>query len=242
MPNPPILAAGLDPLEATITPTAGLREPAPMAGPDPLQPAIALLEFDSIAVGIEAGDAMAKRAPIDVLRSGTIHPGRYLVLVGGSVGDVEEAFAAGREVGGPCLLDTVFLPNVHAQVVAALRGVRQAGAGEALGIIETETVASVICAADAGVKGANVQLLDLRLGDGLGGKGYLLFDGPVSEVEAAVAIACEHVTDLAGGAAGVARAGLRAPVWRVISQLHREMRHELETDPRFRTRVAAVEP
>ena len=200
---------------------------------DPLQPAIALLEFDSIAVGIEAGDAMAKRAPIDVLRSGTIHPGRYLVLVGGAVGDVEEAFAAGREVGGPCLLDTVLLPNVHDQVVAALRGQRLAGTGEALGIIETETVASVICAADAGVKGARVQLLDLRLGDGIGGKGYLLFDGVVSEVEAAVAIACERVTDVAAGALP----GTRTPIWRVISQLHGEMRHELEADPRFRSRV-----
>ena len=203
------------------------------ATPDPLQPAIALLEFDSIAVGIEAGDAMAKRAPIDVLRSGTIHPGKYLVLVGGTVGDVEEAFLAGREVGGPCLLDTVFLPNVHAQVVAALRGERLAGTGEALGIIETETVASVICAADAGVKGAKVRLLDLRLGDGIGGKGYVLFDGVVSEVEAAVAIACERVTDVAAGAL----AGTRAPIWRVIPQLHGEMRHELEADPRFRARV-----
>ncbi len=200
---------------------------------DPLQPAIALLEFDSIAVGIEAGDAMAKRAPIDVLRSGTIHPGRYLVLVGGAVGDVEEAFAAGREAGGPCLLDTVFLPNVHDQVVAALRGERLAGTGEALGIIETATVASVICAADAGVKGARVRLLDLRLGDGIGGKGYLLFDGAVSEVEAAVAIACERVTDVAAGALP----GTRAPIWRVIAQLHGEMRQELEADPRFRARV-----
>lgn len=218
-------------------PTRRAPDRLPPTQAHPLQPAIALLEFDSIAVGIEAGDAMAKRSPIDVLRSGTIHPGRYLVLVGGAVGDVEEAFAAGREIGGPCLLDTVFLPNVHAQVVAALRGARRAGAGEALGIIETETVASVIGAADAGVKGAKVQILDLRLGDGLGGKGYLLFDGPVSEVEAAVAIACERVTDVGAGA----MPGTRAPISRVIAQLHREMRHELEADPRFRARIAGPE-
>ncbi len=209
------------------------RDPNDLPARDPLQPAIALLEFDSIAVGIEAGDAMAKRAPIDVLRTGTIHPGRYLVLVGGAVGDVEEAFAAGRDAGGPCLLDTVFLPNVHDQVVAALRGERLVGTGEALGIIETETVASVICAADAGVKGARVRLLDMRLGDGIGGKGYLLFDGAVSEVEAAVAIACERVTDVAAGALP----GTRMPTWRVIAQLHGEMRQELEADPRFRARV-----
>lgn len=223
------------PRRATAPPAPAADPHAPAA--DRLQPAIALLEFDSIAVGIEAGDAMAKRSPIDVLRSGTIHPGKYLVLVGGTVGDVEEAFAAGREIGGPCLVDTVFLPNVHPQVVAALRGVRRAGAGEALGVIETETVASTIHAADAGVKGAKVQILDLRLGDGIGGKGYLLFDGPVSEVEAAVAIACERVTDVAAGA----QPGARAPIWRVIAQLHREMRHELETDPRFRSRITDAE-
>jgi len=223
-------------MASPLTPSTPPAQP-PTAVPDPLQPALALLEFDSIAVGIEAGDAMAKRAPIDVLRSGTIHPGRYLVLVGGTVGDVQEAFAAGREIGGPCLVDTVFLPNVHDQVVAALRGERRRGGGQALGIIETETVASVICAADAGVKGANVRLLYLRLGDGLGGKGYLLFDGLVSEVEAAVAIACERVTDVGAGALP----GTRAPVWRVISQLHREMRHELEADPHFRARITAAE-
>jgi guanylate kinase len=66
-----------------------------------IEPALALLELDSIAVGIEAGDAMAKRAPIDVIRAGTVHPGKYLVLVGGAVADVEEALAAGR----PALLE-----------------------------------------------------------------------------------------------------------------------------------------
>ncbi len=40
-------------------------------------------------------------------------------------------------------------------------------------------MAATIQAADAGVKGASVELLELRLGDGLGGKGYLLFDGTV---------------------------------------------------------------
>ena len=42
---------------------------------------------------------MAKRAPIDVIRAGTVHPGKYLILVGGAVADVEEALEAGREVG-----------------------------------------------------------------------------------------------------------------------------------------------
>lgn len=207
-----------------------------MPSPDPLQPALALLELASIAVGIEAGDAMVKRAPVDVVHAGTIHPGKYLVLVAGAVADVEEALAAGVEVGQGCLVDAILLPNVHDQVVAALRGTRRAGAGDALGVVETATVAATIEAADAGVKGASVELLELRLGDGLGGKGYLLFDGSVSDVEAAVAIAVERIR---GGGAGSVP-GARSPIWRVIPQLHREMRAELEAGPRFGARIGTA--
>lgn len=202
-----------------------------------LQPALALVELASIAVGIEAGDAMVKRAPVDVVHAGTIQPGRYLVLVAGAVADVEEAFAAGCEVGAACLVDTVLLPNVHDQVVAALRGRRRAGTGEALGVVETATVAGAIEAADAGVKGAAVELLELRLGDGLGGKGYLLFDGSVADVEAAVAIAVERISDPLAGSGAVP--GSRAPIARVIPQLHPEMRAELEAAPRFASRLGA---
>jgi len=199
-----------------------------------VQPAIALLEFDSIAVGIEAGDAMAKRAPIDVLHAGTVHPGKYLVLVGGAVGDVEEALAAGLETGAGSLIGSVFLPSIHPDVVDAIGGRRRVGTGEALGVIETRTVASIIDAADAGVKGARVRLLEMRLADGLGGKGYLLFDGPVAEVEAAVEIGAARITGPAGPA---------GTVHRVIPRLHAEMRESLAADGRFheRLRVAGAE-
>jgi microcompartment protein CcmL/EutN len=201
-------------------------DPLPAGGARPLiEPALALLELDSIAAGIEVGDAMAKRAPIDVIRAGTVHPGKYLVLVGGAVADVEEALDAGREVGGSAILDVVFLPNVHPEVVAAMRGARREAAGEALGVIETATVAAIIEAADAGLKGARVRLLELRLADDLGGKGYLLFDGPVSEVEAAVEIGGSRIA----GSPGLA--------WRVIPQLHAEMAENLAADARFVARV-----
>ena len=57
-------------------------------------PALALLEFHSIAAGIQAGDAMVKRSPVGQIRSGTVQPGHYLVLVTGQVAEVEEAVAA----------------------------------------------------------------------------------------------------------------------------------------------------
>ena len=41
-----------------------------------MHPAILLLEFESIAVGIVAGDAMAKRAQLVSLHTGTVQPGK----------------------------------------------------------------------------------------------------------------------------------------------------------------------
>ncbi len=190
----------------------------------PMQPAVALLEFDSIAVGIESGDAMIKRAPLDVIRTGTVQPGKYLVLVGGRVADVEEALDAGRMVGAGYLVDEMLLPDVHDDVVAALTGARVTGAGEALGIIETTTVAAIIEAADAGVKGASVTLREIRMADGLGGKGYLLFAGPVSEVEAAVEIGSARVPD-------------QIVASRIIAQIHEEMDDNLVADGRFGKRI-----
>ncbi|HLF69083.1 MAG TPA: BMC domain-containing protein [Gaiellaceae bacterium] len=195
-----------------------------------MQPAVCLLEFSSIAKGIEAGDAMAKRAPLQVVRAGTVHPGKYLVLVGGLTADVEEAMQAGREVGRDTLVDTVFLPDVHPDVVASIAGTRREDEGEALGVIETPTVAATIDAADAGVKGARVTIRDLRLADDLGGKGYVLFGGEVAEVEAAVGYGVARTTASGQDVTHV-----------VISRLHDEMRENLAADPRFGERARDVE-
>ena len=195
-----------------------------------MEPAVSLLEFSSIAKGIEAGDAMVKRAPLDVIRAGTVHPGKYLVLIGGRTADVEEAMEAGREVAGPSLVDVVYLPDVHPDVVASIAGVRREDGGEALGVIEAPTVAATIDAADAGVKGARVTIRDLRLADDLGGKGYVLFGGEVSEVEAAV-----------GYAVARTEAAAQTVTHVVISQLHAEMRENLAADPRFGERARDVE-
>ncbi|MCJ7513639.1 MAG: BMC domain-containing protein [Anaerolineales bacterium] len=168
-----------------------MTEPARAASgnePDGLviQPALALVEFASIAVGMQAADAMVKRAPIDTIRAGTVHNGKYLVLIGGQVADVEESLAAGREAGGADVLDFVLLPQVHPEVVERIGGARSPAETDALGIVETSTVAAAIHAADAGIKGAQVSLVEVRLADGLGGKGIVLFSGFVADVEAAV--------------------------------------------------------
>ncbi len=191
-----------------------------------VEPALVLVELNSIAAGIETADAMVKRAPIDLIKAGTVQPGKYLVLIGGLVADVEESLAAGRQVGGPAVVDTVYLPQVHPEVVEAVAGGRVPQATDAVGVIETTTVAAAIHAADAGVKGAEVRLLEVRLADGLGGKGIVLFSGLVADVEAAVRI----------GVGALERPELLVRQV-VIPQLHPEMWENVADATRFRSRV-----
>ncbi len=166
---------------------------------------------------------MIKQAPVTQIHAGTIQPGHYLVLVTGDVASVEEAVKAGREMGQDCLRDALFLPNVHPGVVNALYNGRHPIKSEALGIVETGTVATAIRAADAGLKGAEVTLAQLRLGDGLGGKGLALFTGLVADVEAAVEM-------------GTAVAQDQLFRHAIISQLDGEMKENVEGDGRFGSR------
>jgi microcompartment protein CcmL/EutN len=166
-----------------------------MALPGPTLPALALLEFDSVAAGIHAADVMVKRAPIALLKAGTVHPGHYLVLVGGTVASVEEAWRAGRSEGRGFLLDEVYLPDVHEDVFRGAMGERREIQDEALGVLETRGVACLLRAADAGVKGAEVRIAELRLADDLGGRAFILFDGRLNAVQAALEIAAERITE-----------------------------------------------
>lgn len=149
-------------------------------------PAIAVLEFDSIAIGVRAADAMVKKAPINMFRIGTVQPGKYIVAVGGSVAEVDESRREGLRVGGERVTDEIFLPDVHEQVFMAISGQRRENAGDALGILETSAIPTNIAAADKAVKTAEVTIVEIRLGDGLGGRGITLLTGLVHDVQAAI--------------------------------------------------------
>jgi microcompartment protein CcmL/EutN len=148
---------------------------------------LALIEVASIARGHRVADAMVKRAPVALLRCEPVSPGKLLVLVEGDVAAVDEAFRAGLDVAAEATLDKLFLPQAHAQLPGALRGEARAGEGvDALGVVETVTVAATILAADAACKAAAVRLVEMQLARGIGGKAYFIVTGPLSEVEAAV--------------------------------------------------------
>ncbi|MBF0274873.1 MAG: BMC domain-containing protein [Nitrospinae bacterium] len=161
------------------------------------EPSIALVEFRSIPRGIKSADAMVKKAPVLLLEAKTVCPGKYIVLIGGEVGPVQESYNAGVEVGEHMVVDKLFLPNVDLQVIPAIQACTDIQDINALGIIETFSVASAIVAADTAVKAAKVELMEIRLANGLGGKSFFTLTGEIAEVEAGIEAALATLKDTA---------------------------------------------
>jgi len=148
--------------------------------------ALALLELDSIARGYRVLDALVKESPVTVVNANVVEPGKFLILFGGGVAEVDAAWAVGVDTAGDTLVDKVFLPGVHPRIWTALAGETTRGAIDTIGVIEAGSVAGVIEAADRSLKDAAVTLLGLRISPGLGGKGYYVVDGQQYDVEAAI--------------------------------------------------------
>jgi microcompartment protein CcmL/EutN len=148
--------------------------------------AIGLIELTSIAAGFHTADAMLKASAVQILLSRSICSGKYIVLIGGDVAAVRASVDAGKEVSKGMIVDTFVIPNIHRDVFPALSGTTQVQMLEALGIVESFSVASLIEAADAAVKTANVQLIEIRLAMALGGKAFVTMTGDVASITSAV--------------------------------------------------------
>jgi len=158
---------------------------------------MALLEFETIAAGVLASDLMVKRSPIALLRCGTIHPGRFLILIGGSVASTQEAYAVGMYLGEAehSLSGSVFLGDVHPSLHDAVLGTRRDLAGDALAVVETRSSPALLAAVDAAIKSTPVKLCEVRLGDDLGGHALALMSGDLSDAETALEICADRAGD-----------------------------------------------
>lgn len=147
---------------------------------------IGLIELTSIAAGFVVTDAMLKAAGVELLLARTICSGKYMVLVRGDVAAVQAAVDAGSAAGDFAVIDTFVIPNVHESVFPALAGHSKVEHLGALGILESFSVASLIEGADAAVKSAAVELIEIRLAMALGGKAFASLTGSVASVRSAV--------------------------------------------------------
>ena len=177
---------------------------------------IGLIELGSIAAGFEVADIMLKTADVELVLSRSICSGKYMVLIRGDVAAVQASVRAGSQIGHFSIIDTFTIPNVHEAIFPALGGTNKVEALEALGIIESFSIASLIEAADDAVKSANVTLIEIRLSMALGGKAFVTMTGSVADVRSAVE----------AGAAVVAAKGLltnKVVIARPRPELLREM-------------------
>ncbi len=148
--------------------------------------AIGILELSSIAAGYSSSDAMLKAANVDMLLARSICSGKYMVMVGGDVADVQSSVAAGIEISEGSIIDSAVLSNIDPSVFPAISGANSVTELDALGVIESFSVTSLIEAADAAAKAADIELIELRLAMALGGKAFATMTGNVSAVQAAV--------------------------------------------------------
>jgi microcompartment protein CcmL/EutN len=148
--------------------------------------ALGMVEVNSIAVGIEISDAMMKRAEVKLLLAQPICCGKYMVIIQGGVAEVQNSVDSGLNIAKEYLVDSFVIANVHSQVFTAISGASAVDGVNAVGVIETFSLASCILAADAAVKAADVDLMEIRLGRGMGGKSFVSMTGDVSAVNHAV--------------------------------------------------------
>lgn len=155
--------------------------------------ALGLVEFKTIPVALEATDEMLKAAEVDLLLATPICPGKYITIVYGDVDAVSTSVKRGVHIGGVYIIESYIIPNASEKIKPALCGVTQVQRVESLGVIESIAAIGAIKVGDIVSKASQVELIEIRLARGLGGKGEVIFTGELGSVEAASRSALEKL-------------------------------------------------
>ncbi len=148
--------------------------------------AIAMVEYSTVATGIQAADIMVKTAEVELIEAEVVCPGKYIVLISGDLSAVRAAVDSSKTHFPSKLIDSFVLGNPHESIFPAIYGTTDVENPRALGVVETYSAASIIVAADVAAKTSLVDLIELRIAKGMCGKSYLLMTGEVASVQAAV--------------------------------------------------------
>lgn len=156
---------------------------------------IGFLEVTSIAKGVEISDAMLKSSYVKLVFSRASCPGKYYVMVTGDVSGVETSVKEGLNIGKGFVVYSTVLPKIHPQVFSAINAGIIPDSVPALGIMEFYSVTASLTAADKAAKTARVDIMDIRLGTGIGGKSFVLLAGELTSVKSAVEAAINTLKD-----------------------------------------------
>ena len=148
--------------------------------------AIGVIELKSIPKGVEAADAALKSAGVEMVSAHPSCPGKYEIILTGSISNVDAAVSHVVSRFDGYVIDSCVMGRIDEQVVKALFGTQTSERTGSLGLVETFSAASAIKAADIAVKTARVEIYDLRVSRGMGGKGVVMITGEIGDVTAAV--------------------------------------------------------
>ena len=158
--------------------------------------AIGMVETVGLVGVIEAGDAMAKAASVQLLGWDKVGSGLVTIFCSGDVAAVKSAVDAGStaaaRVGQVHSVHVIPRPHNELGAIVPERGDGEEGsdgAVRALGLIETKGATGVIEAADAMSKAADVEVLKVQeIG---GGYVTVMVSGDVGSVQASVSAGSE---------------------------------------------------
>jgi microcompartment protein CcmL/EutN len=154
---------------------------------------IGAIELNSVATGLKVLDQIAKAAPVKIIDSKTICPGKYLIIFTGQVADVDASLTAGKNAGEGYIVDELFIPNLHPGVIPAIVGTVECKDWNAIAVVESFSAVASIDAADSAIKSSKVDLVEIRLAAGLGGKSFIKMIGDIYEIETAVSTAIKVI-------------------------------------------------
>lgn len=146
---------------------------------------LGLIELRSVARGLKTTDEMLKSADVEIIMSSSICPGKYVILVSGNVGSVKNAVETGIRIADSFLVKSSIITNLDERVIQALSSTNMLKEIKSIGVIETRTALASIKAADVAVKASNVELIDIKIKIGLGGKGIVILTGEFSAIKSA---------------------------------------------------------
>ncbi|MCL2683680.1 MAG: BMC domain-containing protein [Synergistaceae bacterium] len=158
--------------------------------------AIYIVEYRSISRGVMTLDRMMKRSDVMALYAAPVCIGKYVIAVGGGVGDVRESKAEAEASDG--IVAGYLITGAHPGVLGYFRRVRrerqtEQGSPDAVGIFETRNISSGFMSLDAALKNGQTQITRIWMGHFIGGKFCWVISGETSEVASSLAAAARAI-------------------------------------------------
>jgi microcompartment protein CcmL/EutN len=156
-------------------------------------PAIASFELSSIARGYFLLDKIVKKAHVKILEASSVSPGKFFILINGDEASVAESRIELLNLCESTLIDEVYIPHLHQEVLPGLYAQNRFQVSESIAIVEVATVSSGLLSCDRALKSADVHLIDFRNARGIGGKSFYFLTGSLDNIQAAVIEAAQAI-------------------------------------------------